>query len=455
MSSATIRRWTELGQGHLFQRWDQREETRRRRLIEDLENLDPALVASLRERLDASSPSPERLEPHPCLPRSAWRTDSSALAAGRELLEAGKAGFLTVAGGQGSRLGYDGPKGCFPISPLRGASLFQILAEKILAGRRRYGKPTPWYIMGNPYNLGSIRSFFRDNLWFGLPEEELVFFAQGTFPSLTAEGKLLLAGDGSLFKNPNGHGGTLQALHDNGLLEDMHALGIEELFYTQVDNPLVRVPDAAFLGMHRLKSSEMSTKVIPKAYPDEKLGVIGLTDGKAGVIEYSDLDEERKQARDEKGELLYCHGSIAIHLMNVGFLRRLGFRLPLHQAHKKIEAWDPATDRVLEREAVKFERFIFDAIPQARNPLFFETERSEEFAPLKNRTGVDSIQTCRAGMIRQQARWLEAAGVRVPRRDGEPSVVVEISPLFASDPEALKKRLGDTVNIIDEDTLLA
>ncbi|MBN1835737.1 MAG: UTP--glucose-1-phosphate uridylyltransferase [Spirochaetales bacterium] len=455
MTGTTIEQWTERGQGHLFEAWERRDEPRRRRLLEDLRDLEPSLVESLREKLGQAEAAPKNLEPHPFLPLSRWREDPQALAAGRELLAGGRAGFLTAAGGQGSRLGYDGPKGCFPISPLRKASLFQILAEKILAGRRRYGTPMPWYIMGNPYNLESIRGFFQEHGWFGLPEEELCFFAQGTFPSLTEEGKLLLAGDGSLFKNPNGHGGVLQALHTQGLLDDMARRGVEELFYTQVDNPLVRVPDPAFLGMHRLTGSEMSSKVIAKAYPGEKLGVIGFVDGRPGVIEYSDLDDERQHARDEHGTLRYSHGSIAIHLLNVGFLRRLGYRLPLHQARKRVGAWDPASGRVTERQAVKFERFIFDAIPHARNPLFVETERHEEFAPLKNRTGVDSIETCRDGMVQQHARWLESAGVRLARRGGQLSVVVEISPLFAWDAESLKKRLGDSVNNIDEDTLLA
>jgi UDP-N-acetylglucosamine/UDP-N-acetylgalactosamine diphosphorylase len=453
---STIEQWRGLGQGHLFEHWDRRDPERRRRLLEDLERLEPSLVQSLRRRLEEQVTASVRLEPHPHIPEAQWRGDAGARREGAALLDAGKVGYLTVAGGQGSRLGYEGPKGCFPISPLRHASLFQILAEKLLAARRRHGRPAYWYIMGNPYNLGQIRSFFQDHGFFGLPEKEITFFAQGTFPSLTAEGRLLLAGDGSLFKNPNGHGGTLQALHDDGLLNDMEAKGLEELCYTQVDNPLVRVPDLPFLGMHRKRSSQMSTKVIAKAYPEEKLGVIARVDGRPGVVEYSDLEEEEQNARDGEGRLLYSHGSIAIHVLNVGFLQRLDYRLPLHQAHKRVECWLPgaAGGRMTEVEAVKFERFIFDAIPRAENPLFFETDRIREFAPLKNATGNDSIETCRQGMVEQHARWLEEAGVPVARRDGRVTVTVEISPLYAAGPEDLKEKLGDSVNLIDEDTLL-
>jgi UDP-N-acetylglucosamine/UDP-N-acetylgalactosamine diphosphorylase len=451
-----VDRWRGMGQGHLFELWDARGRERKDRLLRDLEHLDPSLVESLRERLRTPAAPPPSLRPHPHLPEQQWRRDPEAWRAGRELLGSGRVGYLTVAGGQGSRLGYEGPKGCFPISPLRHASLFQILAEKILATRRRYGRPTYWYVMGNPFNLEQIQSFFGDRDFFGIPEKELTFFAQGSFPSLTGDGGLLLAGDGSLFKNPNGHGGTLQALHDNGLLDEMGSRGLEELYYTQVDNPLVRVPDEAFLGTHRLCSSEMSTKVVAKAYPEEKLGIIAFVGGRPGVIEYSDLNEQQQEARDEQGRLLYSHGSIAIHILNVGFLRRTDYRLPLHQARKQVECWVPGAGggQVVRRQAVKFERFIFDAIPQAKNPLFFETDRAGEFAPLKNRTGADSIETCRAGMIEQHARWLEEAGVRVPRREGAPAVAVEISPLYAAGPEDLKEKLGDTVNLIDEDTLL-
>ena len=457
MSQEIIDRWTELGQEHLFAHWQERGEERRRRLVRDLEHLEPSLLDSLRRRCDKQPVVDKQLDPHPYVPEEHWRNNPEARAAGEDLLDRGMAGFLTVAGGQGSRLGYAGPKGAYRISPLRRASLFQILAEKILAARRRYGRATPWYVMGGPHNLEDIVAFFRKNGFFGLPEGEVSFFSQGSFPTLSTDGKLLLAADGGLFENPNGHGGVLQALHESGLLCSMEDGGIEELFYTQVDNPLVQVPDAAFLGMHRLRRSEMSSKVVPKEYPDEKLGVIGLIDGKPGIIEYSDLDQERTHARDSAGRLLYSHGSIAIHVLNVGFVRRLDYRLPLHQARKHVESWipGPGGGRLAEREAIKFERFIFDAIPEAENPLFLETDRAEEFAPLKNRTGVDSIETCREGMLWQHVRWLEQAGIRVPHRDGRPAVTVEISPLFACGPEDLKKRLGTSVNRIDEDTLLA
>jgi UDP-N-acetylglucosamine/UDP-N-acetylgalactosamine diphosphorylase len=201
----------------------------------------------------------------------------------------------------------------------------------------------------------------------------------------------------------------------------------------------------------------MSSKVIPKAYPEEKLGVPALLDGRPGIIEYSDLSPREMHARAPGGGLRFPHGSIAIHLLSASFAASVPLPLPLHLARKRVRSlapW-PGGGRLVEREAVKFESFLFDAIPLAAAPQFLETSREEEFAPLKNAEGADSIATCAAGLIEQHSRWLEACGVRVPREGGRPKYRVEISPLFAADPQALQDRLGHTVNSIDGDSLFA
>ncbi len=450
------RRWEEAGQGHLFAHWGERSPARRRRLLEDLEDLDGEVLAGLQTALGAAEQRKRRLEPVSYVPEGEWRRDPGFIGEGEAALRAGKAALLTVAGGQGSRLGFDGPKGCFPITPIRKATLFQVFAERIIAAGRRYERKMRWYVMASPLNVEETAAFFRRQRWFGLEESQVVFFTQALFPSLTEEGKLILAEDGGLFRNPNGHGGTISALRDQGLLDRMAGEGVEELFYFQVDNPLVDVPDPAFLGLHRTRGSEMSTKVIAKAYPDEKLGVIGLIDGRPGIIEYSDLDKARKHARDDRGRLVYSHGSPAIHVLNVRFLERVAADLPLHRARKEVSCLVPDAEggRVEKRTATKFEMFIFDAIPRARAPLFVETVRQEEFAPLKNARGADSIDTCRAGITEKYARWLEGCGVEVPRREGASMHKIEISPFYALDQQELKRKLPASVNRIDEDTLL-
>jgi UDP-N-acetylglucosamine/UDP-N-acetylgalactosamine diphosphorylase len=460
--ASLVEQWKQRGQGHLFAFWDERSQDRKQALLGDLDALDIEVYELLQQQLESQLGDSGRrhIEPLSHIPEAEWRQEAKAQGAGEDLLAAGKVAICTVAGGQGSRLGFDGPKGCFPISPIRQATLFQIFAEKILATRNRYDRPLYWYIMTSPLNLEETRSFFDSNSYFGFQEVEVLFFTQGLFPSLTREGKLLLTEEGGLFQNPNGHGGTISALKGSGCLDHMTGKGVDQLYYFQVDNPLVRIPDPPFLGLHALKRSQMSTKVIEKAYPEEKLGVIGNIDGKPGVIEYSDISGENQKARDRQGKLLYSHGSIAIHIFSTEFLRSHSGRLPLHVAEKKIQTWIP-NDRggiVEERKGIKFEMFIFDALADAANPLFFETTREEEFAPLKNKTGPDSIETCRQGMMNLYARWLQANGVSVPMREGKPVHRLEISPTFAWDAESLGEsliqRLPSTVNRIDEDTLL-
>ncbi len=453
-----IRLWTAEGQAQLFEGWRERPQAQRCRLLEDLQALEPELVRELAGELRAlPEAAPREAEPLDPAPPSAWRGRAEVRAEGERLIRAGAAGFLTAAGGQATRLGWQGPKGCFPISPIRGASLFQILAEKLAAARRRYGVPMPWYIMTSPLNHGQTSDFFRKHDFFGLPAEEVVFFVQAMLPTLTPSGELLLAADGGLVKHPGGHGGALDALRAGGLLEEMGRRGIEELFYFQIDNPLIRVPDPEFAGFHRLAGSQMSTKVVSKTGPEEKLGVPGLSAGRPRIIEYSELDHKARHERRPDGRLRFAHGSIAAHLINLRFLSDASLRLPLHQARKKVQVQVPGSEGWIreEREAIKLEKFIFDAIPLAANPRFLETEREEEFAPLKNARGPDSIETCRNGLVRQQARWLERCGVEVPEREGRPAVRIEISPLYADGPEELKNRLKGTVNRIDEDTLLA
>ncbi len=460
--SGLVEQWKHRGQDHLFVHWGERSEEKKQALLKDLQVLDVGLYELLRSqlKLQLDDGGGRRIEPTAHIPEAQWRGDAEARARGEELLAAGKVAICTVAGGQGSRLGFEGPKGCFPISPIRQATLFQIFAEKILAARNRYKRPMYWYIMTSTLNLDQTRGFFESNNYFGLQEEEVLFFTQGLFPSLTREGKLLLAEGGGLFQNPNGHGGTISALKDSGCLDRMSGQGVDELYYFQVDNPLVRIPDPPFLGLHSLKGSQMSTKVIEKAYPEEKIGVIGTVDGKPGVIEYSDIGEEKQKARDKQGNLLYSHGSIAVHIFNIRFLRSHSGKLPLHVAEKKMRTWIPnqGGGSMEERLGIKFEMFIFDALADAADPLFFETNREEEFAPLKNKTGPDSIQTCRQGMMNLYARWLQANGVSVPMREGKPVHRIEIGPSFAWDAESLGEslinRLPNTVNRIDEDTLL-
>jgi UDP-N-acetylglucosamine/UDP-N-acetylgalactosamine diphosphorylase len=456
------RQYESLGQGHLFVHWGARPASMRARLLEDLRGLDLVQLAELQARLvtDAGQPGPADISPAPYVPLAESSCDSAARDAGEEAIRAGKTAFLTVAGGQGSRLGFEGPKGMYPASPIRGLSLFALLAEKILAARRWYGIATPWMVMTSRQNRAATEEYFEAEGFFGLGRGDVRFFTQGMLPALTPAGRLVMAPDGGLFLSPNGHGGVIEALRREGLLAGLLDRGVEDIFYFQVDNPLVTVPDPVFLGVHRRGGSQVSSKVVRKAYPEEKLGSICVVGGRPCVLEYSDMPADLMAARDRAGGLLFPQGSIAIHVFQAAFLAgaEKAVRLPWHLARKRVRALNPTpggTD-IQEEEAIKMETFVFDSIPLARQALFFEVERAEEFAPLKNRDGVDSVQTCREGQVEKAARWLEACGVAVPRdAKGMPAHAIEISPLFAADRAVLAARRGSLKDSIDEDTLLA
>jgi UDP-N-acetylglucosamine/UDP-N-acetylgalactosamine diphosphorylase len=345
---------------------------------------------------------------------------------------------LLVAGGQGSRLGFEHPKGMFPIGPVSNKTLFQIHAEKVLALARRYGKPVPFLVMTSTATDAETKTFFQQHQSFGLPAKDVTFFTQGTMPALDlATGKLLMDRSDHLFTSPNGHGGTLTALADSGLLDRLRRQGIRHIFYFQVDNPLVKVADPFFLGHHLAAAAEVSSKIIPKEGPFDKLGNVVQVDGRCTIIEYSDLPKDLAQQTDEHGQLRLWAGSPAIHIFDVSFLARVTqgeTRIPFHVARKKVPCLDASGQLVepAKENAIKFEMFIFDALPLADRWTVVETSRREEFAPLKNASGPDSAPTVRQAISDLAADWLEQAGVRVPRKaGGDSEFPLEINPLFA------------------------
>ncbi len=438
------------GQEHLLQYWDELDDAGQAKLAGqidalDLDELSKLAESHVKQKPDAELPaemSPPNVLPHMA---DAGRVELYEAAAkkGRELLDAGKVAAFLVAGGQGTRLGYDGPKGEFPVTPVKDKPLFQTFAEQIQAAGERHGKAVPWYIMTSEVNDEATRTFFEKRDYFGLDKANVTFFTQGMMPAFGTDGKLLLAEKDSLALSADGHGGSLRALQKTGALADMKQRGIEHLSYFQVDNPLVRVLDPLFIGLHANFGSEMSSKSLPKAAAKEKVGNFAVGDGKLMVIEYSDLPDEVAEQTDTEGNLKYNAGSIAIHVISVDFIDRLtsgsDLSLPWHRADKKVPHMgepEPSSPN-----GVKLEQFVFDAIPLASNPIVYETDRGEEFSPVKNAAGNDSPATSRRDQVRRAAKWLKACGVEVPRDPhGEPDAVIEISPLFADSVEALKER---------------
>ena len=448
-----------IGQEHILHFYDRLDEAGKVRLLGQIDQVDWPEVSRLADAYVNRRPIfdlPDSLEPAPwwpCRPGDGQiQQYERARRSGEHLVRAGKVAAFTVAGGQGTRLGWDAPKGSFPGTPIRNLSLFGCLAEYILKTEAKFSVTVPWYVMTSLANDADTRDIFNRNQFFGLDRHQVMFFPQAMLPAFDiATGQALLEAPDCLSLSPNGHGGSLKALYTSGAIADMNARGVEQISYTQIDNPLVRVVDPLFIGLHAEAGAQMSSKMVPKAYPDERLGNFCLANGKVTVIEYSDLPGELANQRSADGQLRFRSGSTAIHMIRVDFVESLnqspaGFVLPFHRAEKKVPFVELDSGQRVEPDdpnAVKLETFVFDALPLCSASIVYETDRTEEFAPIKNADAdqaVDSPQTSKQLQVERAARWLESKGVRIPRRDdGQVEAVIEIRPSTAIEPDDLDK----------------
>jgi UDP-N-acetylglucosamine/UDP-N-acetylgalactosamine diphosphorylase len=443
-------------QQHLFRFWDELTRIERDMLIKDISKIDFELFKrflNLRdkaepERRDISLPSINTL-PETDLQRE---NERKASVAGVELLSSSKTAVFTAAGGQSSRLGLDYPKGAFPVTPIKKKSLFQVHAEKILYMQRKFSVRIPWLIMVSETNKAQTEDFFKTHDNFGLDKSCIRFIQQGMFPAFDPSGKIYLKEKHRVYLSPSGHGGTFSALKDSGALSWLKEIGVEEIFYFQVDNVLVKVPDPVFVGYHVLNRCDMSSKCVMKKHPKEKVGVFAEENGKTVVVEYTEL-EKLEHLREGLGPESFKAGNIAIHMINVVFANsivRKGLRLPFHMAFKAVPHIDRSGNRVVPDapNGYKVETFIFDALRSTRKSIVMETKREEEFSPLKNKSGDASPATVERDQIRLFAGWLEASGIVPPRLpDGMPRYKLEISPLYAPCKE-------DFMNKVQKDTTI-
>jgi len=454
-------------QSHLLAFWEQLDEAQRQNLLEQIQQLDFTKIDDWVENLVKNPPSDQIISD--LLPAMSYRHEptnteqrrkyDNAVEQGKQLISAGKVAAFVVAGGQATRLDFEGPKGNFPISPVKNKTLFQIFAETIAAVSQKYQTPCPWYIMTSPLNYAETVEIFRSNHYYGLKKKDVFIFQQGTLPNFSLDGKILLADKATIACSPDGHGGCINALYRSGALEDMKRRGVELISYWQIDNPLVNIFDPLFIGLHAIDEAEMSSKAVIKAEPREKVGNFCLIDGKVTVIEYSDLPDELAEKKDPDGYLTFQLGSIAIHIISRTFVEKLnadGCSLPLHRARKKIPHIDQQGNHVEPDQAngIKLESFIFDALPLASKSIILETLRSEEFAPTKNATGVDSVESTRQMMIDRSAAWLESAGIAIPKKpDGSVDCMIEIAPSFALEKDDIKAKLNQIPQIKPNDKI--
>jgi len=446
-------RLRDAGQSHLVHALEQVTGSAHRGLSAQIAELDLPLVRRLVEELVLHPSAPAHERPGPpevvelALGKDAERREVEARAAGEAALRAGHLAAVLLAGGQGTRLGFEGPKGNFPVGPVSGRTLFSLHAARIEATRARYGCRLPLCVMTSPGNDAETRAIFARNEYFGL-RGDVHFFVQGTLPAVDSKtGEILLETPSRLALSPDGHGGLLKALRRSGLLGELRAGGTRTIVTFQVDNPLVRPARPELIGHHRLAKAEMTSVVVRKLDAGERVGVVATVGGRTAVVEYSDLPEEMARLSRPDGSLVFWAGNIALHCLELGFVERLtggALELSYHRAEKSVPHLGLEGSRAETREpnAVKFETFVFDALPFAERALTLEADRAEEYSPIKNARGRDSPETARRDLTRLYAGWLRRAGVDVPRGgDGEPAYGLEVDPRLALDAEELRSRL--------------
>lgn len=435
------------GQGHVLRFWERLDASGRAGLVRQLESIDwsglPRLQALVAERRDGIAAAGDDLADAvtpPCVRLGEGGDRDTAERLGEQALAAGRIGAVLVAGGQGSRLGCEGPKGLYRVGPISDASLFELLLGGLLAVRRRHGRDVPLAIMTSAATDAGTRAFLAAHEYCGLDPRLVLVFQQAELPALEASsGDLLLDGPGRLATAPDGHGGMLVALRTCGGLEWFARHGVEHVATFQVDNPLALPLHAEFLGHHLRSAAEFTTQVIRKQEPGERVGVVVRRGDSHQVVEYSDLPPALAAARDADGGLRFHAGSIAVHAFALAFLERAAAEptaLPLHLAFKAVPFLDAAGDRIVpgRPNAFKFERFIFDIMPLARRICVVEIEAAAGFAPLKNPPGAaaDAPEHVRAALVARARTLLARAGI-----DVAPGVTVELDAATVIDERDL------------------
>lgn len=391
----------EHGQSQLLNYYDLLDETQRRHLLGQIEALDWRLLESL--KAPATNAAQTQFEP-----LQAMRAAQIAAKEGeyRELglaaIRSGKVGAVLLAGGQGTRLGFDKPKGMLNVGLTRFLSLFEILVGNLRRVTGAAGCYIPFYIMTSEKNHRETVSFFEEQQYFGYPKSFIRFFQQQTAPCVDFDGKILLEGPDRIALSPNGNGGWFESLCQAGYLAEIHEQGLEWLNVFSVDNVLQSIADPIMLGAVLDSGAQSGAKVVRKASPDERVGVLCLKNGRPAVVEYYEMTEEMRYSRLTDGELAYNWGVTLNYLFRVDCLEKiLHAPLPVHYAEKKIPYLD-AEGRLIRPEqpnGYKFETLILDMVHLMNSCLGVEVLRSREFAPIKNKTGADSLETARALLL--------------------------------------------------------
>jgi UDP-N-acetylglucosamine/UDP-N-acetylgalactosamine diphosphorylase len=447
-------------QEHLLQFWDELNEDERVKLCEDIEQLDLNEVNDLFRRAQSEEDESsngvngkldDRLQPIPeSHYMSVGRTSDYHLreyfTIGLTEISKSHVGVLLMAGGQGTRLGFDHPKGMYNVGLPSGKSLFQIQGERIQTLQRLAYKETgnigyiTWYIMTSEHTMEPTKVYFQKHNYFGLRESDIVFFVQGSLPCYDFNGKIILDQKFHIAKAPDGNGGLYRALRDQGMLSDMENRGILYLHAHSVDNILIKIADPMFIGYCVSQNADCAAKVVEKSHPNEAVGVVCVVDGKYQVVEYSEIMPKTAEMRNVDGRLTFNAGNICNHFFSVKFLNSIAStyerELKLHVAKKKIPYVDLESGNRIKPDqpnGIKIEKFVFDVFEFSQNFVCVEVNRDEEFSALKNAdtAGKDCPSTARLDIYRLHKKYIEQANGIVIGEE------CEISPLLSYSGEGI------------------
>ena len=391
------------GQEHLLNGYEKLDENKKQILLEQISTIDFELIKSLYDKTkEEIKNEKDEITPIDYLDKFKLNEEYKVYEnIGKKAIKEGKLAAVTMAGGQGTRLGHSGPKGTYDIGLDSHKSLFELLSDGLKEEGNKYGVTIPWFIMTSRENNEETVAFFEKHKFFGYKKDvNIFFFKQGELPMVDTEGKILIDENGLVKKAADGHGGIYEALVKNGMTKKMRELGVEWVFIGGVDNCLVKMVDPVLMGIAIDKKVTVACKSIVKANPHEKVGVFCRRNGKPNVIEYSEITDEMAEAVDENGELLYGESHILCNLFSVSAIERMGATpLPYHSAFKKAKYIDKDGNLVVPESpnAYKFEAFLFDAFGEVDDMAILRVKREEEFAPVKNAdsAGVDCPSTAR------------------------------------------------------------
>ncbi|MDR2419851.1 MAG: UTP--glucose-1-phosphate uridylyltransferase [Puniceicoccales bacterium] len=442
------------GQSQVFRFWNDLDGYQRSHLIRQAESIDlPKISEHIRaflfpEQHKNTSAPDKTFSSAPYLKLPETEADQSlweeAYVQGEAALHAGKVAVLTIAGGQGTRLGFEGPKGTLGVTPVHRKSLFQVFAEKIRFAEKKYGHFIHWFIMTSQRNHEETIQFFKKNHSFGI--QHIHFFQQGLMPAVDFHGKILLEAKDRISMQPDGSGGVFRAFVGGSFVNILQYLNVEIISLCHIDNPLVNVIDPYFIGFHIQQRSNLSFRTIPKQYPEECVGLFVLCEGRTTFVEYTDLLPEQALACDPLGRLKLHAANAGIYIFDREFVQKLGHYdgpLPCHAAKKKVPAIDDNGNPLASTSAngIKFEHCLPDTLALASHSLLLEGKREEIFSPIKNAHGTDSPVTCHHDQLRLFAHWLTKVGVEIPvDASGLPPFDIEISPLFADNERAFLEK---------------